>query len=310
MKFWRILFVSIIFSCSSIFLSAQQQLINGSFEDVVVPYDDTLHVHPDSWYFGWDGSFCGIPLGELTNESNSGTRAVKLETESCNGVILAERLLTYVTIPESFLPVIGHPLNAQPLQLSFYHKYSPVEGDTAFVSVLMFNLPDTIPYMGQVMYYADTVGYTFAYITEASAEYSEMAIDLLYETIETPQYIQVVFTSNVNGVYQNVMYDYAHAGTSLWIDDVELVYLNTSSENQLLSSAIQVFPNPVSNQFQIDAPGNFQPHSIVVFDNVGKVVRTMNPQDRVHSMNNLASGIYFLHIETEAGSVVKKLVQE
>ena len=315
MKFQKVLFISIIFSCSSIFLSAQQQLINGGFEetyvDSVTYLDDYLI--PSQWRFGWNTmgtSGCGPYLGKLTNDSHSGNWAVEMETLDCVPLVSGSVGNGSGPAHSSFLPeIMAQVINARPDQLSFYYKFNPVGGDSARFSALLFNYPDSL-YTNEPGWFdaIDTVAYIHGTISDSTDQYLQKMANFDYWSDDLPQYFHVFFSSSNNG--SETFFPPAHAGTTLWVDDVELIYFTTSSENQLSAFDIQIFPNPVMHQFQIDAPGNFQPQSIVVFDNVGRVVRTMNPQDRFHSMNNLASGIFFLHIETEAGSVVKKLVKD
>jgi len=156
----------------------------------------------------------------------------------------------------------------------------------------------------------DTIGIAQELIIEPTDEYTERVVNFEYFSTETPKYIGVYFSTNHNGGSFYGANPPAHAGTALWIDDVELIYLPTSSEEQLSTPDIRIFPNPVSGHFQMDVPDKTQIQSVVVFDNYGRAVCTLNPQDRFHPMNNLAPGIYFVRIETEKGSVVKKLVKE
>jgi len=288
-----------------------QQILNGGFEEIYYPSVSNPDMEfPASWQFSY-AIPCGVHLGSLTNNSHSGDWAAKLETMTCFSHMFFQNLITILETTGNHVPIPGHPVNDIPSQLSFFYKFQPVGGDTAACTVLLYNLPDSIPFWDHPMLYADTVGFSEVYFTDQITEYTEMLIDLEYFMAEPFQYIMIAFSSYTRTIGNNeVLPQQAHAGTTLWIDDVELIYLPTSSENQLPTPDIQIFPNPVFGHFQMDVPDKTNIQSVVVFDNYGRVVRTLNPQDRFHPMNNLAPGIYFVRIETENGSVVKKLVKE
>jgi len=290
-----------------------QQILNGGFEDIHYPLAEYPELPiPVHWGASWGSEMCNIPVGVWTSESNTGTGAVRIETTNCSGPPnYSSRIGSYFDTSQFSLPVLGHPLHARPDQASFYFKYAPVNGDTAFFSILMFSLPDSLSYMDLHWYYTDTISYMQGFVSEEVLEYEQKIVDLEYENESIPQYIEFRFLSSKHGIYSTLLENgQGHAGTTLWIDDIELIYLSTSSEYLLQETEVRIYPNPVADQFQVEVPDKTQIQSVVVFDNYGRAVRTLNPQDRFHPMNNLAPGIYFVRIETEKGSVVKKLVKE
>jgi len=294
-----------------------QQILNGGFEETI---SDTSSYYPQGylrplyWGFGWYTLGCGYIMGEMTDESHSGNWAIKLETISCAPAVVSSVAATRQEVENSiFLPELSsHIINDRPDQLSFYFKYQPVNGDTARVSALLFNYPDTVfTNQWEIDWFEviDTVAFVQVLLVGSTAQYTQHVVNFEYFSSEVPSYCHVDFFSNHHGgeFYGG---QHAHPGTTLWIDDVELIYLPTSSEYQLSTPDIRIFPNPVVSHFQMDVPDKTQIQSVVVFDNYGREMRTLNPQDRFHPMNNLAPGIYFVRIETEKGSVVKKLVKE
>lgn len=73
---------------------------------------------------------------------------------------------------------------------------------------------------------------------------------------------------------------------------------------------LSIFPNPISDRFQIESPENRTIGSITAYDLQGRIVKSLNPQDQFHSFGNLPTGMYVLQLETADGLVWKKVVKE
>ena len=284
-------------------VKAQQQLLNGGFEETYI--DSTTFfwesLIPVNWRFGMyiptDGA-CPY-MGALTNDSHSGEWAVELETLGCAPSSVAGSMWYSAENSGMIAPVI----NDRPDQLTFYYKFSPVGGDSARFSSLLFNFPDSLSLYDPGWFEAiDTVAYIKDFIPDASDQYIQRISNFNYLSDDVPEYITVSFSSNKQEYY-------GHAGTTLWIDDVELIYLNTSI-SEWSDSHINIFPNPVSDRFQLNQAGDVKAERMELLNHVGQSVGTLNPQDRFHAVDHLPPGMYFLQIETEKGVVVKKLVKE
>jgi hypothetical protein len=71
---------------------------------------------------------------------------------------------------------------------------------------------------------------------------------------------------------------------------------------------VSLFPNPTDNQITIQSETS-QIQSVSVYNTVGSLVqRSAALSIRVQLDLNMPHGLYLLHIETERGMVVKKLV--
>lgn len=293
-----------------------QQILNGGFEETYFDSSSTYppgHLRPLNWSIHkvldlfWA---CNYVTGEMTNDSHSGEWAVQIETTTC-GPLHSGGISTTMEIPNSiFFPDVSHVIDARPDQLSFYFKYNPVGGDTAGFEALLFNYPDSVTLMDPEWFSSiDTVGIATEMIIEPANNYTGYVANFEYFSSETPQYIAVFFTTNHN-LGWGFEPDVAHAGTTLWIDDVELIYLSTSSQHFLQEFQVRVYPNPAAEHVQVEVPQNITLRSMQVHDFSGRHVKTLQPQNCVHSMNDLPAGLYFLTIESEKGSVVKKMVIE
>jgi hypothetical protein len=90
------------------------------------------------------------------------------------------------------------------------------------------------------------------------------------------------------------------------------VSLLVNNRDLIHSSFIQVFPNPASEQINIELKGSFQPQHLVLFDSNGKQVRQMTIADQgsIFSLNlqGLAGGLYSLVLESENGMAIKPIL--
>jgi hypothetical protein len=83
-----------------------------------------------------------------------------------------------------------------------------------------------------------------------------------------------------------------------------------------LAQQVAVFPNPARAQVAIELPLGLsrQPVAAALLDALGRVVRQQalpaGLSTHTLPLTNLTSGVYSLHLTTEVGTVVKKLVVE
>ena len=85
------------------------------------------------------------------------------------------------------------------------------------------------------------------------------------------------------------------------------------SANQQLAAKFNIYPNPATNVVNITNAENMQVQQVAIYDIAGKLLSTQsfNNQTEVQlNVENLASGTYLLHLKTEEGTAVKKLVKK
>ena len=146
------------------------------------------------------------------------------------------------------------------------------------------------------------------------------------KTIETLQISYPGF-GNV-GTYTQTTYRY-YRETDLWpyvkstntVIDIDILGLNTntthiekapaallSTRNLELDNGISVFPNPATNEINLKTAPNQKVVSVSVIDLVGKIVLTENETTRL-DIGSLKDGTYLVKIQTNEGSVVKKIIK-
>src|SRR5690554_2655236 len=90
-------------------------------------------------------------------------------------------------------------------------------------------------------------------------------------------------------------------------------YIDALSADEWVSSKFNMYPNPAANEVHITNSENMLVQQVAVYDVTGKQlsIQTFNNESEIQlNVENLASGVYMLHIETNKGTAVKKLVKK
>lgn len=85
------------------------------------------------------------------------------------------------------------------------------------------------------------------------------------------------------------------------------------SATEIVSAKFNMYPNPATSVVTITNNENMLVDHVTIYDNTGKELKTQNfNNESLIQLNveNLASGTYMLHIGTNAGLAVKKLVKK
>jgi len=285
-----------------------QQLLNGGFEDILTT--DSPHPFPVPEF--WEIYFYGLEFGAalLDEDSHNGEWAMKLETTHYLD-LRPTKLSTMFFMPPMPMEIYAHPLNHSPNQLSFYYKYLPEGGDTARVSVLLFNFPDSLPFHNPYLSYIDTLFYIEQDIADAVETYTQMMLDLDFESNPDPEYIQVEFVTNKHASASGQLSSaQGTPGTTLWVDDVELMYPVSTADRKVTESDITLFPLPAVDFFQIQMPARLSLQSAVLYDLSGQQRMVLNPALNRHPVSDLPNGMYLLHLNFNEGHAVKKLLKQ
>lgn len=117
-------------------------------------------------------------------------------------------------------------------------------------------------------------------------------------TINNPD-LTCIYVDDVAS-FENAVFAAIDPTTSFVVNEAACNSLSVESLN--LNLGINIFPNPASGYFKIDARVN----KVTVYNNLGRVVETFVEQS-VYNTSNLVAGIYFIFIETDKGNSIKKL---
>lgn len=106
-------------------------------------------------------------------------------------------------------------------------------------------------------------------------------------------------------------YTWSSAKHEIRIDYVTLLLDNSSaSVNKVLDAAFSIYPNPASEVVHIES-GDYDVTSVEVFDVVGqKISEEKDLTNNQLNVSSLSKGVYIVKINTEAGSLNKRIVIE
>ena len=101
-------------------------------------------------------------------------------------------------------------------------------------------------------------------------------------------------------------------------DNIKLTAIQTLpsyilSNNEYLATKFNVFPNPATNVVNITNADNLYVESVTVYDVSGKEIKKQvfaNETNIQLNVENLVSGSYMLHLQTNEGTAVKKIIKK
>lgn len=151
---------------------------------------------------------------------------------------------------------------------------------------------------------------------------------------ETPYFNKVVKGDFLNlSTSTNLMQDYKPAAISVSMvmegvtsthqmvnkyDNIKLTALqavppHVLSTDNFLAEKFNLFPNPATNEVNVTNNENMLVNQIVIYDINGKQLNIQNFNNEAEiqlNVENLTSGTYMLHLQTNEGTAVKKLVKK
>ncbi|MBN4071473.1 T9SS type A sorting domain-containing protein, partial [Crocinitomix catalasitica] len=92
-------------------------------------------------------------------------------------------------------------------------------------------------------------------------------------------------------------------------DTTDCIRIEGIGFDELMSSEIDVYPNPTSGNLQIRIAGIDDAIELTVVDIKGRIVRSVHSVPSTYTLNlsNLEKGIYFISFQSEKGVVMKKI---
>jgi len=84
---------------------------------------------------------------------------------------------------------------------------------------------------------------------------------------------------------------------------------NLSSESFAFDE-VSLYPNPAENLITINNPNNIKFSEIMMYDELGRVIKTIELTNNTIDLFNLGSGVYFLELSNDQGKTTKKIVKK
>jgi hypothetical protein len=104
-------------------------------------------------------------------------------------------------------------------------------------------------------------------------------------------------------------------GNNLYIDNINLGQLITGAENKETSMFFEVYPNPASDEVTIEyALEKNQSVSYEITDLSGRIIHSLHLGEKLGfqqmkiSVEDLATGLYFIKLNAGADVIVKRLL--
>jgi hypothetical protein len=301
----------------SAFTAKSQVIQNGGFEswtNLLFFYEPQGYVTTNYASVLLGGG--GIPRANVSRNStikNSGTYSAKLESYAINvgdtsGVPGA--MVTGVLDLANTTIVPGFAYSNRPLEMTGYYNYTQGNRpDSALVSVVLTKYD---PILGPL----NVIGAGFSFLTETSASGMQaFNIPILYSQGMKPDTAIIIIStsSSFSGGFDTSALSSAPVGSTLYIDDLTFSgTVGIEKIDDLL--AAQAYPNPAQNNLNIKFYiAQNSSAKIEVFSIDGKLMYSENrdlsagDQNLDLSLVNLMNGSYVLNIETEVGTIRKKI---
>lgn len=91
---------------------------------------------------------------------------------------------------------------------------------------------------------------------------------------------------------------------------LDLVGSGTLSTNEVVASQVSLFPNPVVDVVNITLPSSVELESATLHNLLGKQTQVNLGENNSIDMSQMAAGVYILKLETNQGSLTKKIIKQ
>ncbi len=113
----------------------------------------------------------------------------------------------------------------------------------------------------------------------------------------------------IGNTFENTAYIYFDFNLPIITNTVVTTVMDNLDVDAFDFNRIKVYPNPVSDQLNIELPNNLNLNSIELFDIQGKLVKSFDYQTKF-DFNDIQKGVYILKLNTDHGSYHHKLIKK
>lgn len=188
----------------------------------------------------------------------------------------------------------GIPCTQKITQFKFYYQYKPNGNDTAECRVMLVN--NRNPVAG---------GWFKTNVGTGSSGWQQAVVNLTYVNALTPDTLWILFSSSS-------LDRSPKPGSILWLDDASVTLASGINDIPGLESAVELFPNPVTESFsirsQLSAKENY---AIDIYNLTGEHVFSssgIKTSLTEFSVSALPKGIYIVKYTCRDGIITKKIV--
>ena len=198
----------------------------------------------------------------------------------------------------------GRPFVSRPKALKGYIKYFPVESDSASIFVELYKYNEDA---GR----RQTIARVEKIVKETISEWTPFELPITYLNEETPDSVTVLFVASAGfHNFVDLFKCEGQVGSTLWVDDVEFVYENTSvNENPVLASS-KLYPNPSANGvFNLNIKAACKMEVISVSGQLMMQQNMATPGAYTVDLSRFAPGVYYIRLSNREGSATLKAVR-
>jgi len=297
--------ITLLFATAFSFSIFSQVIPNAGFE-TWINNNETSHTFsmPQHWLTDdiFNAAFMGTYAGTSTIKttvSHTGSYAVLLQTsinggDTVNGAIFSvDSLSQLLNSLFGNNKALGFPYSLRSANLQGFYKLNLVGGDSAIVALVMTK-------WNVNTHHRDTLVNQGHFLTGNVSAYTQFTIPLTYLYNVYPD--SVFIEAGIGGPNGKK----SHVGTAFYLDD--LSFSGTVpvgiKEVKADNNYVEIYPNPFTNSttIRIDGNVNLTNGSLIIYDVVGKVVKTIN---NINSNNlrldrgDMQTGIYFYKLINE-----------
>lgn len=301
--------------CTYSFSFSQQQIENPGFEtwEEIGFGADTLE--PVNWNSlkSSDGGFLinkVIPVTlEQSSDAHSGMYSVKLSNDTILGMVAPGTMTNgrvHATLPPSdayvftidSMPEFHTPFTSLPDSLNVWAKFFPTTGDIGHIVAVLHT--DTAKIADPLQ--TNWVAIANIDFTEEVADWTKFSAPFVYLNNDTPEYILFAIYA---GDAQNAL-----LGSTLYLDDFEMIYYNTSIDNNPDQNIDLYFSG---NNLIIKGENNnaVENSNLEILDLSGRVLYKMQIATNVSNSIpvDLPQGVYICRIQNANLNITQKLIK-
>lgn len=169
------------------------------------------------------------------------------------------------------------PIQTYPTELGFYFKFFPVNGDTASITIIIYDE------------FGTEIGIGTSLIGGLVSTYTYLSVPIVYSGSSLPAFYSLNFTTAGYGFQPSF-------GTRFIIDDLSLNDATGIKDEK--SSEFIVYPNPASDELNILTELLKASSSYKIVDMSGRVIDTGNVSPGKNAINtkSINNGMYLLEI--------------
>lgn len=196
------------------------------------------------------------------------------------------------------------PFSWRPDSLVGWYKYEPTGNDKGKCEVILHDEYGALPLFIQGVHdvTANRIGRArYDWTATTNGQWVRFSVPFNYDDARTPSNILAIVTAGDSTISEN--------NTTVWVDDLELIYNNLSVDNYDYNKDFTVYYDQ-ENVFVNMKSKSFETYEMQVIDMTGKVVSSQkvnsNSATRIENLTN--KGIYFCRLNTGSKFITRKIV--